>query len=246
MKKGIRDAGGTPMEFNTVSISDGITMGSEGMRASLVSREVIADSIELVARGNLFRRHGRARRLRQDDSGRRSWRWRALDIPGADALRRIDRAGTVSTARDVTIQDVFEAVGAHARRQDERRRVCSRSKSSACPGAGACGGQFTANTMAMVCEFLGISPMGSASVPAVAEDKAEVAREAGRTGHGVARAGLRPRDSHHPRGDRERDRQRRRIGRLDQRRAASARDRARSGLSSLRSTTSTASVARRR
>ena len=190
----MRDAGGTPLEFNTVSISDGITMGSEGMRASLVSREVMADSIELVARGNLF------------DA--------LIVLVGCDktipagvmALARLDIPGLVlyggSIApgrfknRDVTIQDVFEAVGAHdagtmsdADFDDLERH--------ACPGAGACGGQFTANTMATVCETLGISPFGSASVPADDGDKAGrgeaaagalVDRPAPRAGSGRARS----------------------------------------------------------
>ena len=99
VKEGIRAAGGTPMEFNTVSISDGITMGTEGMRASLVSREVIADSIELVARGNLLRRARRARRLRQDDSRRASMALARLDMPGPRALRRLDRAGQLPGPR---------------------------------------------------------------------------------------------------------------------------------------------------
>ncbi len=189
IKQGVRDAGGTPMEFNTVSISDGITMGSEGMRASLVSREVIADSIELVARGNLF-------------DGMVAISGCDKTIPGTImALARIDvpslmiYGGSIMPGkfhdRNVTIQDVFEAVGAHARgaMSDADLRCL---EESACPGAGACGGQFTANTMAMVSEFLGISPMGSASVPAVAEAKAKVAYEAGRQLMALFKADLRP------------------------------------------------------
>ena len=148
VKDGIRAAGGTPMEFNTVSISDGITMGTEGMRASLVSREVIADSIELVTRGNGFDGLDRAGRLRQDDSRRARWRSR-----GSTCRACVLYGGSIAPGqlhgKDVTIQDVFEAVGAHGGGQDERRRICARSKTVACPGAGACGGQFTANTMAI-------------------------------------------------------------------------------------------------
>ncbi len=190
VKAGVRDAGGTPLEFNTVSISDGITMGCEGMRASLVSREVIADSIELVARGNLF------------DA--------LIVLVGCDktipagvmALARLDIPGLVlyggSIApgrwhdRDVTIQDVFEAVGAHAAGTLSAADLDSLER-QACPGAGACGGQFTANTMATVCEILGISPFGSASVPATDQDKAGVARSAGALLMDLLRRGLRPR-----------------------------------------------------
>ena len=176
VKDGIRQAGATPLEFNTVSISDGITMGCEGMRTSLVSREVIADSIELVSRGNLF--DALVVLVGCDKT-----------IPAAVmALARLDIPGLVlyggSIApgrwhdRDVTIQDVFEAVGAHAAGTMTGEQLDSLER-QACPGAGACGGQFTANTMATVCEVLGISPFGSASVPAVGADKAAVARAAG-------------------------------------------------------------------
>jgi dihydroxy-acid dehydratase len=169
VKEGVRKAGGTPMEFNTVSISDGITMGSEGMKASLISREVIADSIELVARGNLF-------------DGIIALSGCDKTIPGTImALARLDipglmiYGGSIAPGRfknhDVTIQDVFEAVGAHARGKLSDAELCD-LEDHACPGAGACGGQFTANTMAMVGEFLGISPFGTASVPA-----ADAARE---------------------------------------------------------------------
>jgi dihydroxy-acid dehydratase len=176
VKQGIRSAGGTPMEFNTVSISDGITMGTEGMRTSLVSREVIADSIELVARGNQF--DGIVALVGCDKT-----------IPGAImALARLNLPGLVlyggSIApgsyhgQNVTIQDVFEAVGAHAQKRMSDADLLA-MENGACPGAGACGGQFTANTMAMVCEFLGLSPMGSASVPALDARKPEVAQAAG-------------------------------------------------------------------
>ena len=190
VKEGIRAAGGTPMEFNTVSISDGITMGSEGMRASLVSREVIADSIELVARGNLF--DGLVVLVGCDKT-----------IPGAVmALARLDipglvlYGGSIAPGRweghDVTIQDVFEAVGAHAAGKMTDARLTA-LENSACPGAGACGGQFTANTMSTVCELIGISPMSFNAVPALDGKKDEVARESGRIIMNLVRAGRRPR-----------------------------------------------------
>jgi dihydroxy-acid dehydratase len=190
VKQGIRAAGGTPMEFNTVSISDGITMGTEGMRMSLVSREVIADSIELVARGNQF--DGIVALVGCDKT-----------IPGAImALARLNIPGLVlyggSIApgnfhgHDVTIQDVYEAVGAHAQKRMSDADLLA-MENSACPGAGACGGQFTANTMAMVSEFLGLSPMGSASVPALDARKPEVAQAAGTKAMELLRDDLRPR-----------------------------------------------------
>ena len=176
VKEGIRAAGGTPMEFNTISISDGITMGSEGMRASLVSREVIADSIELVARGNLF--DGIVILVGCDKT-----------IPGgAMALVRLNIPGLVLyggsiapgqwEGRDVTIQDVFEAVGSHAAGKITDEQLCA-LEDAACPGPGACGGQFTANTMSTVCELLGVSPMEANGVPAMVAEKADVARQAG-------------------------------------------------------------------
>jgi dihydroxy-acid dehydratase len=190
VKAGIRAGGGTPLEFNTVSISDGITMGTEGMRASLVSREVIADSIELVTRGNGF--DGLIVMVGCDKT-----------IPAAVmALARLDIPGLVlyggSIApgrwhgRDVTIQDVFEAVGAHAAGRMSDAELCT-LEDAACPGAGACGGQFTANTMATACEFLGIAPMGSASVPAMDAAKDRVSHEAGRLAVDLVRRGVFPR-----------------------------------------------------
>ena len=189
VKRGIRRAGGTPMEFNTVSVSDGITMGSPGMRASLVSREVIADSIELVARGNLF--DALVILVGCDKT-----------IPAAAmALARLDVPGLIlyggSIApgrfeeRDVTIQDVFEAVGAHAAGRMSTERLCA-LEDQACPGAGACGGQFTANTMATACEFLGLAPMGSGDVPATDAGKATVADAAGALVMDVLRHDRRP------------------------------------------------------
>jgi dihydroxy-acid dehydratase len=189
VKAGIREAGGTPLEFNTVSISDGITMGTAGMKASLVSREVIADSIELVARGNLF--DGLVVLVGCDKT-----------IPGAVmALARLDIPGTVLyggsiapgswEGRDVTIQDVFEAVGAHAAGRLDDRRLKD-LEDHACPGAGACGGQFTANTMAAVCEFLGIAAMGSGSVPAVDPLRRDVCARVGRLVMDLVERDLRP------------------------------------------------------
>jgi dihydroxy-acid dehydratase len=189
VKRGIRSAGGTPMEFNTVSISDGITMGTEGMKMSLVSREVIADSIELVARGNQF--DGIVALVGCDKT-----------IPGAImALARLNipslvlYGGSIAPGsyhgHDVTIQDVYEAVGAHAQKRMSDADLLA-MENSACPGAGACGGQFTANTMAMVAEFLGLSPMGSASVPALDVRKPEVAQAAGAKVMELLKDDLRP------------------------------------------------------
>jgi dihydroxy-acid dehydratase len=191
VKAGIRAAGATPMEFNTVSISDGITMGTEGMRASLVSREVIADSIELVTRGNGF--DGLVVLVGCDKT-----------IPGGImALARLNIPGLVlyggSIApgrfhgREVTIQDVFEAVGAHAsgRMNDSDFKLI---EDVACPGAGACGGQFTANTMAIVTETLGIGVLGSGSVPATAPEKAQVGRAVGEQVVRLVKLARRPRD----------------------------------------------------
>jgi dihydroxy-acid dehydratase len=177
VREGIRAAGGTALEFNTVSISDGITMGTEGMRASLISREVIADSIELVTRGNLL--DGLIVLVGCDKT-----------IPGGImALARLNipglvlYGGTIAPGQfeghSVTIQDVFEAVGAHARGKLTDAQL-KELECAACPGAGACGGQYTANTMALVCEFLGIAPMGLSSVPATNEGKAHAGTVAGK------------------------------------------------------------------
>ncbi|MDQ3608008.1 MAG: dihydroxy-acid dehydratase [Actinomycetota bacterium] len=191
VKEGIRAAGATPMELNTIAISDGITMGTTGMKTSLVSREVIADSIELVARGHHF---DAVIALSGCDK----------TIPGTVmALARLDLpavmlyGGSIMPGRhkgqDVTIQDVFEAVGAHAtgRMTDEELREL---EVAASPGAGACAGQFTANTMAMAFEVLGISPMGSAMVPAEHTSRADEAFAAGELVVDVLRRGLRPSD----------------------------------------------------
>ena len=177
VKDGVRAAGGTPMEYNTVAVSDGITMGTEGMKTSLISREVIADSVELVARGHQF---DAAIALSGCDK----------TIPGcAMGLVRLDipalvlYGGSIAPGRyrdrDVTIQDVFEAVGAHAA-GDMTDAELAELESVASPGAGACAGQFTANTMATAFEMLGISPMGSGMVPAEDGRKGQVAEDCGR------------------------------------------------------------------
>jgi dihydroxy-acid dehydratase len=191
VKDGVRAAGGTPMEFNTVSISDGITMGTEGMRTSLVSREVIADSIELVARGNGF--DGLVVLVGCDKT-----------IPGASmALARLNIPGVVLyggsiapgrwQGHDVTVQDVFEAVGAFGAGRMTATELGS-LEAVACPGVGACGGQFTANTMAIASEFLGIAALGSGSVPANDPKKADVARATGALVMELVRKARRPRD----------------------------------------------------
>ncbi|MFB3097979.1 MAG: dihydroxy-acid dehydratase, partial [Dehalococcoidia bacterium] len=176
VKEGIRAAGGTPIEFNTVAISDGISMGTEGMKASLVSREVVADSIELVIRGHLF---DAVVALSGCDK----------TIPGTVmALARLNLpslmlyGGSIMPGRfrgkDVTIQDVFEAVGAHAAGKMTDADL-KELEEQTCPGPGACGGQFTANTMATAFEMMGISPMGSASIPAMDTRKDDAAFSAG-------------------------------------------------------------------
>jgi len=189
VKDGVRAAGGTPMEFNTIAISDGITMGTEGMRASLVSREVIADSIELVARGHMF--DGLVALSSCDKT-----------IPGTVmALARLNipsvmlYGGSIAPGQfqghDVSIQDVYEAIGKHAHGQMNDAELKD-IEDHACPGPGACGGQFTANTMSTACEFLGISPLGSNQVPATNPLKTEVARKAGQMVMELVRRNIRP------------------------------------------------------
>jgi dihydroxy-acid dehydratase len=191
VKEGIREAGGTPMEFNTIAISDGETMGTEGMRASLVSRELIADSIELVCRGQLF------------DA--------AVCVVGCDktipaaamALARMNLPGLVLyggtiapgsyRGKDVTIQDVFEAVGANAAEKITDQELHD-LENVACPGAGACGGQYTANTMSTVMEMIGLSPMGFNSVPAMDAQKDEVSFNCGKVVMSLLQNGIRPQD----------------------------------------------------
>src|ERR1700687_1267200 len=176
IKEGIRAAGGTPLEFNTVSISDGITMGAQGMKTSLISREVIADSIELVTRGNLF--DALVVLVGCDKT-----------IPGGImALARLNVPGLILyggslapgelEGHPVTIQDVYEAIGSHSSGKMSDARLLALEK-SACPGAGACGGQFTANTMALVAEFPGIAPIGLSGVPATNSGKAAAGERAG-------------------------------------------------------------------
>ena len=189
VKEGIRAAGGTPMEFNTVSISDGITMGAEGMKTSLVSREVIADSIELVARGNMFDALVAISGCDKTIPGTVMALTR-LDLPGLMLYGGSIEPGRFD-GRDVTIQDVFEAVGAHAAGSITDAQLKA-LEDVACPGPGACGGQFTANTMASVGEFLGISAMGTASVPATHEERDEVAVAAGKMVMDLLERDLRP------------------------------------------------------
>jgi dihydroxy-acid dehydratase len=191
VKQGVRAAGGTPMEFNTIAISDGETMGTEGMRASLVSREVIADSIELVCRGQLF------------DA--------VVCVVGCDktipaaamALARLDLPGIVLyggtiaagnyRGKDITIQDVFEAVGSNAAGKISDADLLE-IENVACPGSGACGGQYTANTMSTVMEMIGLSPMGFNSVPAMAPQKDEIAFRCGEVIMNLLKRGTRARD----------------------------------------------------
>ena len=191
VKEGIRAAGGTPMEFNTIAISDGVTMGTEGMKASLVSREVIADSIELLVRGHMF--DGVVALVACDKT-----------IPGAAmALLRTNVPGLVLyggsilpgkyKGRDISIGDVFEAVGANAAGRITDAELLD-IEDHACPGAGACGGQFTANTMATVMELIGLCPMGMAAVPQVDKRKDDVCYRCGQIIMDAVRNNLRPRD----------------------------------------------------
>ncbi len=189
VKQGVREAGGTPMEFNTVTISDGITMGTEGMKASLISREVIADSVELVARGNLFDGLVCIAGCDKNMPGTVMALAR-LDIPGLMLYGGSIAPGRLD-GRDLTVQDVFEAIGSHAAGTLDDAGL-EAVEASACPGAGACGGQFTANTMAMACEFLGISPLGLSGVPAFLPAKLEASRQAGHLVMQAAREGVKP------------------------------------------------------
>jgi dihydroxy-acid dehydratase len=189
LKEGIREAGGTPMEFNTITISDGITMGTQGMKASLVSREVIADSIELVARGNLFDGLVGIGGCDKNMPGIIMALCR-LDIPGMMLYGGSIKPGKLDGV-DITIQNVFEGIGAHAEGRINDAQL-ERLEAEACPGAGACGGQFTANTMAMSGEILGISPIQLSGVPATADNKLDACREAGRILMDAVRANRRP------------------------------------------------------
>jgi dihydroxy-acid dehydratase len=191
VKEGVRAAGGTPMEFNTVSVSDGVTMGTEGMKGSLISREVIADSIELMGVSYMF--DAMIALVGCDKT-----------IPGAAmGVTRLNipsivlYGGTIMPGRhrgrDVTIQHIFEAIGANAAGKISDAEL-KEIEDVACPGPGACGGQYTANTMATVLEVMGLSPMGSASVPAVDPRKDDVGRRAGELIMDVLRRDLKPRD----------------------------------------------------
>lgn len=191
VKQGVREAGGTPLEFNTVTVSDGITMGTEGMKGSLVSREVVADSIELAGRSYMF--DGIIALVACDKT-----------IPGgAMGLARVNvpsvllYGGSILPGQvngvDITIQDVFEAVGAHAAGKISDEELLA-IEDHACPGAGACGGQYTANTMATAMEIIGISPMGSASIPAVDPRKDDAGYQAGLVLMDALKANRRPRD----------------------------------------------------
>ena len=190
VKEGIRAAGGTPMEFNTIAVSDGVTMGTQGMKASLVSREVIADSIELVTRGHSF--DGLVLIVGCDKTiPAAAMALCRLDIPGLVLYGGTIQPGRLRD-RDLTVQDVFEAVGAYnAGRIDaaELRAV----EEHACPGAGACGGQYTANTMSTALEFLGLSPPGANAVPATHPDKPAIAEAAGRLAVRLVEQGAHPR-----------------------------------------------------
>ena len=191
VKAGVRAAGATPMEFNTIAVSDGVSMGTEGMRASLVSREVIADSIELVARGHLF--DGLVCLVGCDKTIPAAVMAACrLDIPSLVLYNGSIAPGRWN-GRDVTIQDVFEAVGQHAAGKLSSSDL-HELEGAACPGAGACGGQFTANTMAMASDFLGISPFGLSGIPATDPAKEASAEDAGRIAVDLLRANTRPSD----------------------------------------------------
>ncbi|MGA3333775.1 MAG: dihydroxy-acid dehydratase [Terracidiphilus sp.] len=189
LKEGIREAGGTPMEFNTITIHDGLTMGTQGMKASLVSREVIADSIELVARGNLFDGLVGIGGCDKNMPGIIMALCR-LDIPGMMLYGGSIAPGKLN-GMDISIQDVFEGIGAHAAGRIDDAGL-EALEANACPGAGACGGQFTANTMAMSGEILGISPIELSGVPATAPGKLDATRAAGRMLMDAVRANRRP------------------------------------------------------
>jgi dihydroxy-acid dehydratase len=191
VKAGIRAAGGTPMEFNTIAVSDGVSMGTEGMKASLVSREVVADSIELVARGHLF--DGLVCLVGCDKTIPAAVMALArLDIPGLVLYNGTIYPGVYKGRREATIVTVFEAVGAYRAGKISAQELYE-IESVACPGAGACGGQYTANTMSTALEFLGISPGGLNGIPAEHPAKDEAARRSGELVMDLVRADRRPR-----------------------------------------------------
>ena len=190
VKEGIRQAGGTPMEFNTIAISDGVTMGTEGMKASLVSREVVADSIELVGRGHLF--DGMVCLVGCDKTlPGATMALARLDIPGVILYNGTIYPGVYKGKRNATVVTVFEAIGAYRAGKitlDELYEV----ENAACPGAGACGGPFTANTMSTALEFLGLSPAGLNAIPAEDPAKDEAARKTGELAMTLVRHDIRP------------------------------------------------------
>jgi dihydroxy-acid dehydratase len=190
VKAGIRAAGGTPMEFNTISVSDGVSMGTEGMKASLISREVIADSIELVARGHLF--DGLVCLVGCDKTlPGATMALARLDLPGLALYNGTINPGVLRGKRDATVVTVFEAIGAYRAGKigiEELREI----EDASCPGPGACGGQFTANTMSTALEFLGISPGGLNGIPATDPAKLDAAEAAGRLVMDLVNGGIRP------------------------------------------------------
>lgn len=190
VKEGVRAAGGTPIEFNTISVTDGIAMGTEGMKASLVSREVIADSIELVCRGHLFDALVAITGCDKTIPGSAMALLR-LNIPGLILYGGSIMPGKYK-GQNLTIQDVFEAVGSYNSGQLSQKDLLG-IENFACPGAGACGGQFTANTMATALEMLGISPMGFNGVPAEVPKKEKVASDCGRLVMKILKKGMLPR-----------------------------------------------------
>ena len=189
VKRGVREAGGTPLEFNTIAVSDGVSMGTAGMRASLVSREVIADSIELVARGHLL--DGLVCLVACDKTNPAAvMALGRLDIPGI-VLYTGSIVPGVFHGREVTIADVYEGIGAYAAGKLSAEEL-HELESVACPSAGACGGQFTANTMSTLLEFIGLSPAGLNGIPALSKKKAEAAAQCGRLVMKLVRADVRP------------------------------------------------------
>ncbi len=189
VKRGIREAGGTPMEFNTIAVSDGTSMGTSGMRASLVSREVIADSIETVARGHLFDGLVCLVACDKTNPGAMMALGR-LDIP-AVVLYTGSIAPGLFRGRDVSVADVYEGIGAHAAGKLSKEDL-HELETAACPGAGACGGQFTANTMSTMLEFIGLSPAGLNGIPALSPNKVDAATECGRIVMDLVRRDIRP------------------------------------------------------
>ena len=191
VKQGIREAGGTPLEFNTIAVSDGISMGTEGMKASLISREVVADSIELVARGHMLDGIVALSSCDKTNPGCIMALAR-LNLPSIALYGGSIYPGQFE-GRDVTILDVFEGVGAYAAGKMTAEQLAT-LEASACPGAGACGGQYTANTMSMAMEFLGMSMFDANAIPAMDPRKDEAAVEVGRQAVELLRRNVRPRD----------------------------------------------------